>query len=161
MCVLLQCFQDNKRGGFPPWGEPGNGTWWFPCAVASSPVSLQLNISPGETPWDCCGVPSAPVSEHWTGMTFQQAAIYGTWVPSNNQICLWSRATALGHSAIFTAINFSIYKFLLGVVTVNNSQSCLMRAVFLSFAGNHGVMPHIWAQQGNHSQALFAPHSAL
>lgn len=57
-------------------------------------------------------------SEHWTGMTFQQEAIYGTWVLSNNQICLWSRATALGHSAIFTAINFSIYTFLLGVVTL-------------------------------------------
>lgn len=55
--------------------------------------------------------------EHWTGMAFQQGAIYGTWVLSNNQICLRSRATALGHSAIFSAINFSIYKFLLGVVT--------------------------------------------
>lgn len=72
-------------------------------------------------------------------MAFQQGAICGTLVLSNNQIGLWTRATALGHGAIFSTISFSIYKFLLGVVTANNSQSCLMRAAFpsscLSFAG--------------------------
>lgn len=118
-CVLPQSFQDNKRGGFPPWEKPGNGTWWFPCGVASSPVSLQLNISTGEHILSLLWCPQCPcVSEHWAGMAFQQGAISGTWVLSNNQICLWSRATALGHSAIFSAINFSIYKFLLGVVTL-------------------------------------------
>lgn len=161
--MLPQCIQDNKRGGFPPWGKPGNGTWWFPCGVASSPESLQLKVSTGETPSETAVVSPVPLCEwalNWNGISagsylWNMGAVQQSDMPVEHSHCLRSQC------------NFQCHKFLHLQILAgcghfgNNSQSCLMRAVFLSFDGNHWVLPGIQAQQGNPSEALFAPHSAL
>lgn len=117
------CYQNNQRRGFLLWGKGWEWLGWFLGCVSSSPAYL-LALSRGMpsesalvSPVHRCG------AEQWMGMAFQQGAICGTLVLSNNQICLWSRATALGHGAIFSTRNFSIYKFLLGVVALPTAPS--------------------------------------
>lgn len=159
--VLPPCSSATEGGGF---GQRCRAGKTLVCCLVVPPshfLSISVPCSsipsakhqPWETPSETAWLSPVPLrgAAQWTGTAFQQGAICGTSVLPNNQICLWSGATALGHGAVCSAISFSIYKLLQGVVTVPTAlnpaswERCSWARPGSQGSATPCLVPGIWA----------------